>query len=188
VTWPELRPGKFAYAFTRHGVLPLSAGDLCRGFPDLWPSENTAKSDLSRGSLIGCNPQIVYLFGVCTQLDQPPLQATYRRKAQKGKPARALVCADLPDPRAILESLVGELTEFHVEHPPESSAKPREPERERLPQRPLPPLAAALSAEGHLLATLPPDGRPPDMLGMAGVMKLMTLATELAGAERAAVA
>ena len=42
LTWPELRPGKFAYAFARHGVLPLSAGDLCRGFPDLWP-ENTAK-------------------------------------------------------------------------------------------------------------------------------------------------
>jgi hypothetical protein len=188
VTWPELRPGKFAYAFARHGVLPLSAGDLCRGFPDLWPSENTAKSDLSRGSLIGCNPQIIYLFGVCTLLDQPPLQATYRRKAQKGKPARALVRADLPDPRAILESLVGELTEFHVEHPPESPAKPREPERERPPQRPLPPLAAALSAEGHLLATLPPDGRPPDMLGMARVMKLMTLATELAGAQRAAIA
>ena len=188
VTWPELRPGKFAYAFARHGVLPLSAGDLCRGFPDLWPSKNTAKSDLSRGSLIGCNPQIINLFEVCTPLDQPPLQASYRRKAQKGKPARALVRADLPDPRAILESLVGELTEFHVEHPPESPAKPREPARERPPQRPLPPLAAALSAAGHLLATLPPHGRLPDMLGMAGVMKLMALSAEPAGAQRAAVA
>jgi hypothetical protein len=188
VTWPELRPGKFVHAFAQHGVLPLSAGDLCRGFPSLWPSENTAKSDLSRGSLIGCNPQIIYLFGVCTLLDQPPLQATYRRKAQKGKPARALVRADLPDPRAILESLVGELTEFHVERPSDSPTEARAPEPEWRPRPPLPPLAAALSAEGHLLATLPPDGRPPDMLGMAGVMKLMTLATELAAAERAAVA
>jgi hypothetical protein len=33
LTWPELRPGKFAYAFALHGVLPLSAGDLCRGSP-----------------------------------------------------------------------------------------------------------------------------------------------------------
>jgi hypothetical protein len=98
LTWPELRPGKFVYAFAQHGVLPLSAGDLCRGFPSLWPSENTAKSDLSRSGLMGGNPQIIILFGVCTPLDQPPLQAVYRRKGQKGKPARALVRADLPDP------------------------------------------------------------------------------------------
>ena len=38
LTWPELRPGKFAYAFARHGVLPLSAGDLCRAFPTCGPA------------------------------------------------------------------------------------------------------------------------------------------------------
>ena len=53
--------------------------------------------------------------------------------------------------------------------------------------------AASVSWSGFsrsraLLATLPPDGRPPDMLGMARAMKLMALATELAGAEWAAVA
>jgi hypothetical protein len=52
----------------------------------------------------------------------------------------------------------------------------------------LPPLAAALSAEGRLLASLPSDARAPDMLGMTRVMKLMTLAGERCGAERAAVA
>jgi hypothetical protein len=52
----------------------------------------------------------------------------------------------------------------------------------------LPPLAAALSAEGHLLATLPSDARPPDMLGMARVMKLMALTAEHAGPKRAAAA
>jgi hypothetical protein len=188
LTWPELLPGKFAYAFAQHGVLPLSAGDLCRGFHSLWPSENTAKSDLSRSALIGCNPQIIILFGVCTLLDRPPLQATYRRKAQKGKPARALVDAALPDPRAVLEGLVGELTEFHVERSSASPAEARAPEPERPAQAPLPPLAAALSAEGHLLASLSCDARPPDMLGMARVMKLMALVAEFAGAERAAVA
>ena len=44
LTWPELRPGKFAYAFARHGVLPLSAGDLCRGFPTLWPTAKGAEN------------------------------------------------------------------------------------------------------------------------------------------------
>jgi hypothetical protein len=119
---------------------------------------------------------------------QDLLRATYRRKGQRGRAARALVSAALPDPRPVLKSLVGELTEFHVERPSDSPTEARAPEPEWRPRPPLPPLAAALSAEGHLLATLPPDGRPPDMLGMAGVMKLMTLATELAGAERAAVA
>jgi len=187
LTWPELRPGKFACAFAQHGVLPLSAGDLCRGFPSLWPSENTAKSDLSRSGLIGCNPQIIILFGVCTLLDQPPLQAVYRRKGQKGKPARALVSAALSNPRPVLESLVGELTEFHVERPAEPPAT-KAPQPAPAPLPTLPPLAAAMSAEGHLLARLPADARPPDMLGMAGVLKLMALATELDGAERAAVA
>ena len=55
------------------------------------------------------------------------------------------------------------------------------------PLPPLPPLAAALSAESHLLASMTPDARPPDTLGMAGVMRLMALA-EPAGTERAAVA
>ena len=188
VAWAELRPGKLACAFARHGVLPLSAGDLCRGFPDLWSSENTAKSDLSRAALIGCNPQRRILFGVCTLLDQPPLQATYRRRAQKGKPARALVRADLPDPRPVLESLVGELTEFHVERSTKPSGKADAPEPPAQRLTPLPPLAAALSAEGHLLATLLPGQRPPDMLGMAGVIKLRTLVAGPAGAQRTAVA
>ena len=174
LTWRELRPGKFAYAFARHGVLPLSAGDLCRGFPDLWSSENTAKSDLSRSVKTGCNSPIIYLLGVCTLFWQPPLQATYRRKGQRGPLAGALVRADLPDPRAVLQSLVGELVEFHVARPSEPPADVRRPEpAQALP--PLPPLAAALSAEAHLLATLSPDERPSDMLGMAGAFRLMAL-------------
>jgi hypothetical protein len=41
-----------------------------------------------------------------------------------------------------------------------------------------------MAAEAHLLATLPPGGRPLDQLSMAGVMKLMALATEPTGAQR----
>ena len=110
------------------------------------------------------------------------LKATYRRKNQRGPAARALVRADLPDPRSTLEGLVGELVEFHLEHPPEPPAAASEPK----PLSALPPLAAALSAEAHLLASLPPDVRPPDMLGMAGVLRLMGLAGDPARAERTA--
>jgi hypothetical protein len=186
--WPELRPGKFAHAFARRGVLPLSAGDLAKAFPDLWPSENTAKVALTRSGLTGYKPQIIYSFGLCTQLDRPPLQARYRRQNQKGPAAQALIRADLEDPRAALEGLVGELVEFHLDRPPASPAEASARESAPQPLPILPPLVAALSAEGHLLTKLPPDGRPPDMLGMARVMKLMTLADELGGAQRAAVA
>jgi hypothetical protein len=77
--------------------------------------------------------------------------------------------------------LVGDLTEFYVDRVVRSPAESGAPERERS-MRPLPPLAAALSAEAHLLATLSPDARPPDVLGMARVMKLSTQAAKRAAA------
>ena len=182
--WPELRPGKFAHAFARHRVLPLSAGDLTKAFPDLWASENTAKSDLTRGGEIGCVSQIRIYLGIAPNYVAAVLTATYRRKNQRGPAARALIRADLPNPRAILEGLVGELVEFHVERPPVPPTKSAEP----TPLSSLPPLAAVLSAQAHLLASLPPDVCPPDMLGMAVVIKLAALAGDPAREERTAAA
>jgi hypothetical protein len=173
--WPALRPGKFVHAFARHGVLPLSAGDLANAFPDLWRSENTAKSDLTRSGETGCISQISIYLEFAPSFCSTVLIATYRRKGQRGPLARALVRADLTNPRAILEGLVGELVEFHLEQPcdpPSEAAGPPEASKPRL-LPPLPPLAAALSAEAHLLSTLPVDGRPPDVLGIAGVLRLM---------------
>jgi hypothetical protein len=173
LTWPELRPGKFAHAFARLGVLPLSAGDLCRGFPDLWPTLKDADNALAplRKNLESPNKNSIRSFKVVFRECR---LATYRRAGQRGPVARALVAAALPDPRAVLESLVGELTEFHVARPSEPPADVRRPEpAQALP--PLPPLAAALSSEAHLLATLPPDARPSDMLGIAGAFRLMAL-------------
>jgi hypothetical protein len=44
--------------------------------------------------------------------------------------------------------------------------------------KPLPPLAAALSAEAHLLATADPMERPVDALGVGGVLRLMRAAAQ----------
>jgi hypothetical protein len=184
MTWPELRPGKFAKAYARHGVLPLSPGDLTRCFPDLWKSEAVAKEAVRWWQKTGGESQIDILFGGIPLFSSGALRASYRRKGQRGPLACALVRSDLSAPRSILEGLVGELVEFQVERsrsPDKPSASDTSPHR--LP--PLPRLAAALSAEGHLLATLSPDERPPDVLGMARVIKLMALA---AGPERAAAA
>jgi hypothetical protein len=187
LTWAELRPGKFAYAFAQHGVLPLSAGDLCRGFNRLWPTVKDADNALAPLRNYLKTPNNISIWGFQVVFRDCRL-ATYRRAGQRGPAARALVSAALPDPRAVLESLVGELVEFHVERPPQPSGKAGAPESAPHALPPLPPLAAALSAEGHLLATLPSDARPPDMLGMARVMKLMALTAEHAGPKRAAAA
>jgi hypothetical protein len=174
LTWPELRPGKFAHAFAQHGMLPLSAGDLARAFPDLWQSEKVAEDALRWAKKTPGESPIDILLGGIRVFFGDPLKATYRRKGQRGPLAGALVRADLPDPLAVLEGLVGELVEFHVARPSEPPADVRRPEpAQALPL--LPPLAAALSAEAHLLATLPPDERPPDMLGIAGAFRLMAL-------------
>jgi hypothetical protein len=181
-TWPQLRPGKFAYAFAQHGVLPLSAKDLSRAFNTLWPTVKEAENAVGyiEKTLKSPNNNTIWrIQGIFQDL----LRATYRREGQRGKRARALLSAAVPDPRAVLESLVGELAEFDIESeddPPVAKAPD--------PPPPLRPLAAALSAEGHLLATLPPDQRPPDMLGMARAMKLMALAADTAGAAWAGVA
>jgi hypothetical protein len=187
LTWSELRPGKFAYAFAEHGVLPLSAGDLCRGFPTLWPTTKEADNALAPLRNYLKTPNKISIWGFQVVFRDCGI-AIYRRAGQRGPAARALVDAALHDPRAVLETLVGELTEFQLEHPSDPPAEAKTPKSAppRLP--PLPPLAAAMSAEGQLLATLPPDARPPDMLGMAHVMKLMALAAEHARAERAAAA
>ena len=187
VPWTDLRPDKFAHAFARHGALPLSAPDLVKAFPDLWPTPKEAENALSywvKNTLKTPNKESIWrIKGVF-------LTATYRRKNQRGPVARALVRADLPEPRAVLEGLVGEVVEFQVDRPVEPAAEASAP-APRTPPTPLPPLrplAAALSAESYLLASLPSDARPPDMLGMARVIKLMALTTAGAGAERAAAA
>jgi hypothetical protein len=176
MTWPEMRPSRLVRAFARHGVLPLSPADLTPCFSDLFKDVKTAENAIAAAKKTTLKSQIIYLFGDLGLFFDPPLKATYRRKGQRGPLACALVRSDLSDPRSILEGLVGELVEFQVERPPQPPGKADAPDTaaQRLPQ--LPPLAAALSAEGHLLATLPPDERLPDVLGMARVIKLMALA------------
>ena len=125
----------------------------------------------------------------------PALAATYRRRGQRGPAARALLRADLSNPRSVLEGLVGEIVHFNIECPREPRPDQEETEAPArgsapAPELPagLPPIAAALAAEAGLLAALSPYERRPDMLGMVRVIKLMTLAAEHAGPERAAAA
>lgn len=86
-----------------------------------------------------------------------------------------MLYAGLPNPRAALEALVGPLAEFTLDviEMPGETARPEPPPIPQRAERPLRPLAAALAAEAHLLATADPTERRPDMLGFAGVYRLM---------------
>jgi hypothetical protein len=187
LSWSELRPGSFAKAYARCGLLPLSPCDLARCFPDLWRSESVAREAVKWWRKTGGESQIDILFGGIPLFFSGVLKASYRRKGQRGPLACALVRSELPDPRAVLEGMVGELGEFQIA-PPEPPGKPEAADATTASLRPLPPLAAAMSAEAHLVATLPPDERPPDLLGMARVVKLMALAAAHANPARAAAA
>jgi hypothetical protein len=122
IPWQALKPGKFAHAFARHGVLPLSAGDLSRAFPDLWATVKEAENAVAyatKNTLKSPNNNSIWrIQGIFRDL----FQASYRRQGQRGRLAKALISAELPDARAALQSLVGELVEFHVERPHEAAA------------------------------------------------------------------
>ena len=85
LTWPELRPGKFAYAFARHGVLPLSAGDLPRRSPTYGRTEGRGKA-LSQW-LVENYPKIPNRYIIWSSqgsFSRTVLKATYRRRNQRG--------------------------------------------------------------------------------------------------------
>lgn len=110
VPWQDLQPSRFAVAFARHGVLPLSPRDLTEVFPDLWGSAEAAKKDLLRHPETGDKAQIrTSIWGLS------PINCSYRRIDQRGPVARALVRADLSQPRRALEALVGPLSMFHAD-------------------------------------------------------------------------
>jgi hypothetical protein len=118
VAWQGLVAGgnRFEQAFARTGraVALLSAGELARCYDDLWGSPDVAKKDKRRLGLIGDKVQIDYLFGKC-----PHLIAEYRRPGQRGPACRAAIAGSVPDPRAALVAVVGEVSAFSVVVAPE---------------------------------------------------------------------
>jgi hypothetical protein len=123
-----MRPGKFVRAFARHGVLPLSPSDLTHCFPDMWKDPKVADNELSWLKKQPENSKLDMLFARIRLFFGAPLNATYRRKGQRGPLACALVRSDLSAARAVLEGMVGELREFHVERPPEPPGKSDAPD------------------------------------------------------------
>jgi hypothetical protein len=109
VTWKEIIPCRIEQALARGQAIPLSPAELARFFPDLWTSEDAARSEIRR---------LLAERGVKTLIDiligkWPPLiRAAYRKPGQRGSATPALIRADAGDPRAALEAVVGEICTF----------------------------------------------------------------------------
>lgn len=115
---------RFEQAAARGVALPLSATELARCFPDLWPSADAVKKDLQR-NLRGDISQIELLFGKCPLLKR----ARYWLTSSQRCPTPALIRADAPDARAALEAVVGPVHrwKFEDEEPPQAAVQ-AEPE------------------------------------------------------------
>jgi len=107
---------RFEQAAARGPAVPLSASELARCFPDLWPSANAVKLDFKR-ALNGVKSQIELLFGKRPHLTR----ARYRRSGQVGRPSPAAIWADADDPRSALEAVVGPVEWFEVEEPAQAA-------------------------------------------------------------------
>jgi hypothetical protein len=112
-------PNRLERAFDRGGAVPLSATELARCFPDLWPSEGAAHQWL-RANLNRYETLIETLLPNHTYLNL----AWYRRPGQRGRATRAAIRADAPDPRAALEAVVGPVVWFEIEEPTQAGAAP----------------------------------------------------------------
>jgi phage/plasmid primase-like uncharacterized protein len=108
VTWREMVASPVQRALSRHGVLPTSPSELARIFPDIWPTSAAAKEQLKRQKLNRNDSLIRYLLENRSYL----ILVKYRRPGQRGKSTKALISFAIPDPRAALEAVVGEVIHF----------------------------------------------------------------------------
>jgi hypothetical protein len=107
---------RFEQAAARGAAVPLSASELARCFPDLWPSTGAVTGDFQRVDKSHVS-QIRILFGKRDSYRR----ARYRRENQK-RPSPAAIRADAPNPRAALESVVGPVVWFEIEQKAEPAA------------------------------------------------------------------
>jgi hypothetical protein len=126
VSWPDLRSGRrhetrLEEAWDRSPIRLLSAAELARVFPDLWPSAEAAKKDLQRREKGDTALIDSYLD------DVPFLEVRYWRGDSQAKPYRALVPGSCLHPRQALEALVGPVRRAEVTGQPLKTADPQQP-------------------------------------------------------------
>jgi hypothetical protein len=157
VTWREIIPSRLEQAAARGPAVPLSASELARCFPDLWPTVKTARREQDICPI----SHIIELLGKRGIY----LNARYKRGKQK-RPTPALIRSDAPNPRAALEFVVGPVDWFEVEETAEPVIDPVieevEPEPQAAEAAPVNTLVSQIDADpadpaGSVVPIRPPE-------------------------------
>jgi hypothetical protein len=183
VTWDGLMPDRLEQALRRSGgVLPLSASELARVFPDLWADARAVANWLAYGRRKGTETLIVISYWGFSTLSEATV-VSYRRPGQtRGSPQRAVLPGRVEDAaaaEAVLAAVVGEVEQVQVVEvlrrpgAAAEAAPPATARRREVPQPPArprtPPLTGAVPP-----SSAPPPGRgppprpPPDAAGLDG--------------------
>lgn len=117
-TWTDVIPGKLAQAAARGaGVLPLSASELARLYPDLWATARAVDQWRVREAGKGTRTPIEDSYWETCTLSEATV-VTYRRPGQsRGSPHRAIlpgVVEDAATAEDVLAALVGQIEQVRV--------------------------------------------------------------------------
>lgn len=111
VTWNEIIPSRIEQAFARRKAIPLSPAELSRCFPDLWRSEDAARSEVRR---LFAERGVESLIDILIGKWPPLILAAYRKPGQRGSATQAVIREDAGDPQAALEAVVGRISSLTV--------------------------------------------------------------------------
>jgi hypothetical protein len=182
VTWDTLMPDRLEQAILRTGgVLPLSASELARVFPELWADARAVANWLAHERRKGTETLIGVSYWGFSTLSEATL-VTYRQAGQRrGSPHRAVLPGRVEDvavAEAVLAAGLGEVEKVQVvevlRRPGAAEAAPPATARRReVPQPPARPRAPPLTGAVPP-SSAPPPGRgppprpPPDTAGPDG--------------------
>jgi hypothetical protein len=117
-TWKEIMPDKLAQAVVRGGgVLPLSAAERARLYPDLWPTPRAAECYRSRHGAKGTRSPIENPYWEVSTLSAATLVAYRRPGQERGSPHRAVLPGRVECPglaEDLLAAVVGEVARVRV--------------------------------------------------------------------------
>jgi len=149
VPWKELKQTRLEVALVGRDVLLLSPDWLAKHFPGIWRSADAAKGDLRRGRFKR-GKTLLDLYREMPHLNL----AEYRCPGKRGKPQKALIRADSPDPLAALEAVVGPVVKFEVVDAPPAAAEA--------------PVSAEVAGDLGPIGPIPPEKQPQVEAEIAG--------------------
>lgn len=114
IRWADLKRGgtrlDVAFQQTDKKVMPLSASEMHRIFPDIWATEDEAKGDIRRNGGVNGVETVIRSY----KENDPFYVGEYRLAKNQKRWSRGLILASEENPRAALEEVAGTLFDFRI--------------------------------------------------------------------------